>query len=238
MSGSAGQRYQNVNSDISNDKITLSGITPPAGRLTVKVQISRRSDSKTKSISFAVMPIPLESPTYSRNMYAGRSYEINPQLPMIDRETRAEIRIGQNSVAGSPQGTKFIFTPTHDMIGKTLRLVRFIDGVEVQEENNIYVFDIPAPEIFSMKQISDREVQVKVKCYGYSGGGKNLITGFDVSGNASYRELFGRIEESKDGFTNFQTFVFTRKRGDRAFEFTISAMDKSGKKSQPRSFSN
>ncbi len=237
VSGDANQRYKDVNSEISRDRIVLSGATPPSGRVTVKVVLDRKADSKQKSISFSVKPVPYESAQFERTMYANKSYTIDPKFPLLEKETRAELKLGNQIIAKSPQGTKFQFTPDKNMIGKSLELERYIDNSLIPEENRILIADYPLPEIISIQEISSTEVEVKTKTYGSIGNEKNIVTNFEINGNANCRELVGRMDESKDSFSRIQAFRFTAKKSGLPLEFTITVVDKSGKKSRSRSYS-
>lgn len=238
VSGSANQRYHDVNSEIYRDKIVLSGSTPPSGKINIKVVVDRRNDSRQKSISFSVMPLGIEAPSFDRKMYVGKTYTIDPQMPMLDRDTKVVLRCDDKILSSNSQGTKFRFTPSSDLIGKTLQLDRYIDNSIIPEENKIVISDYPGPEIISMRSVRSGEaIEVKVKSYGFSGSDKNLVVSFEISGNASYRELYGNLEAGKDGFYSIQTFVFSRKKSDRKFEFDAIAVDKSGKKSKSRTYS-
>ena len=237
VSGDANQKYRDVYSEIYRDKIVLSGSTPPAGRVTVKIVLDRKADSKQKSISFTVKPLPMESAQYDKTMYANKTYLIDPKLPLLDKETRAELRFGNQLVMRSVQGTKFNFTPSREYIGKYLELERYIDNVLIPEENRILIADYPMPEIISIQQVRNGKIEVKTKSYGSIDAERNLIANLEISGDVQFRELFGRYEEGRDGFSHIQTFEISSKSSNPQVKFTIVAVDKSGKKSRSRTYS-
>jgi hypothetical protein len=230
-------KYKDLNVDLRADKIIISGKIPPYGKINVRVKLTRKSDSKERSITFSVKPLQLGAPQYSKIMYPGRSYWIDPELPITDIETSAQLRDNQRIRVRSSQGEKFKFTPDISDTGKILMLERFIDNSQIGEELPIKVMPYPSPEIIDIQENKRGEVIIKTKSFGSAAGEKNLTNDFELSGNAQYRELYGKLEEDRENFQHIQTFVFTPKRSGDKFEFTIRAVDKSGKKSKSRSFS-
>lgn len=222
--------------DISNNKIVISGKTPAYGKLQVRLKAIRNYDNQQQEISFIVQPLPIEQASIEKTMYPGKKYTIDPKLPLTEKETKAYLKF-QNSIrARSIQGEKFQFTPDFSDTGKIFILERYIDNQIIGEEVKIRINSFPNPEIIEILQIKPNEIKVKTRSYGYLTDESNLITFFEINGNASYRELFGRLEEDKDKFVHLQTFIFSPKNSDNTFKFTIKAVDKLGKKSNSRTF--
>lgn len=226
-----------IDAQVYNDRIVLSGRTPAYGRYNVRLSIVRKSDNKEQTVSFNVMPIPLEQPLYERTMYPGKAYIIDPKLPLADKDTRAYLKYQNQIRARSSQGEKFAFTPDFSDTGKTFVLERYIDNQIIGEEYRIAVSSFPEPEIIEIQQLNQNEIRIKTKSYGMYYQESNLVGNFEINGNGTFRELFGSLTEDKEKFTHIQTFVFTRKNAQQPFNFSIKAVDKLGRKSDSRTYS-
>ncbi len=227
-----------LETQLYNDRIIVTGKTPAYGRYNVKLSVKRKSDGKEQTVSFNVLPIPLEQPQYSKIMYPGQTYTIDPKLPLTEKDTKAFLKYQNQIRARSSQGEKFTFTPDYSDTGKVFVLERYIDNQIIGEEYRISVKVFPQPEIIDIQVINQNEVRVKTKSYGSTNRESNLVNYFDISGNCTYRELFGSLIEDKDKFAFIQTFIFTRKNQNSNFNFSIRAVDKSGKKSESRTYSS
>jgi hypothetical protein len=222
--------------DISTNKIIISGKTPANAKLNVTLKVTRKSDNQEQSISFNVLPMPIQQPNIDKIMYPGKKYIIDPKLPLTEKETKALLKIQNTIRARSTQGEIFQFTPDFSDTGRVFTLERYIDNQLIGEDIKIRVISFPIPEIIEIQQIKSNEIKVKTRSYGYLVDESNLVNYFELSGNAQYRELYGRIEEDKDKFIHLQTFIFTPKNNDNNFKFSIKAIDKLGKKSNSRTF--
>ncbi len=227
---------EDLDMNISNNKIIISGKTPAYGKLNVNLKAIRKSDGKEQSISFNVLPLPIEQASIDKIMYPGKKYSIDPKLPLTEKETKAVLK-SQNLIrARSTQGEKFYFTPDFSDTGKIFTLERYIDNQLIGEDIRVKVNSFPIPEIIEIQQIKPNEIKVKTRSYGYLTDESNLISFIEITGNAQCRELYGRIEEDKDKFIHLQTFIITPKTNDNNFKFSIKAIDKLGKKSNSRTF--
>lgn len=236
ITGSAPAKYRDIAVDIQQNKINFTGIIPPSGNIRVKVSAERRSDGQIKSTSFTIKPVPIDEPLYDKVMYAGKTYAIDPKLPLINRNAYAEVRSPNQKLAWSEQGTKFYYTPTGNDIGKSISLRRFLDNNLIDEDLKITILDYPQPEIISIQRLANDDIEIKTKSYGNYNSEKNLITQINSNVDINYRELYGNMEESKDKFTYIQTFIITLKKRDEDNSLTFTITDKSGKVSVKRVF--
>lgn len=235
ISGSAGDRYKMISSDIQENKIVFSGIIPNSGNIRVKVSAERKSDGSIKTTTFTVKSLPIEDAKFDKVMYVGRTYLIDPNLPLINRSAYAEIRTAQEKLKSSDEGTKFYWTPTQRDIGRNIMLRRYLDGKLIEEDLRITVMDFPNPEILSIQKVSNNELEIKTKSFGNYNADKNLISLITSNSEINYRELYGSLEESSDKFSFIQTFRITLLKNDRG-KITFTVRDKSGKTSAARSF--
>lgn len=236
ISGSAADRYKMISSDIQENKIVFSGIIPNSGNIRVKVSAERKSDGSIKTTTFTVKSLPIDDAKFDKVMYVGRTYLLDPNLPLINRSAYAEIRTNQEKLKSSDEGTKFYWTPLHRDIGKNIMFRRYLDGKLIEEDLRITVMDFPNPEILAIQKISNNELEIKTKSFGNYNADKNLISLITSNSEINYRELYGSLEESSDKFSFIQTFRITLLKNDRG-KITFTVKDKSGKASATRSFS-
>ena len=65
-------------------------------------------------------------PIFAKEMYHGKKYLIDPQLPVMEEKTRALLKDGYRVLYESSDGSKFNFVPDSADIGKRLTLERFV----------------------------------------------------------------------------------------------------------------
>lgn len=223
--------------DVKDDEIIMHGITPSSGRMKVEVKIRRKSDGSEASETFNVVPQPLEQPEYERFMYPEIAYYIDPKLPLIGREIRAQITDGNNVRAQSVKGEKFRFMPNESDVDKIFYLERFLDNQLFGERLPIRVLNYSEPLIVDIMQRSKNEVEVITKSYGFQSKYRNEVDNFIVDGNARYQDQRGKINEQDKTFPVVtQYFKFYPDNPDKPFHFKIIAVDKRGRKSMPKVF--
>lgn len=223
--------------DIREDEIILQGITPNHGKINVEVAITRKYDGEEKKITFNVSPQPFEEPTYSRYMYPEITYEIDPKLPDIGKKIYAVIRDKNNHVrARSQKGEKFKFTPSDLDINQSFYLERYLDNELLGEKYLISVLDFPSPIIVDIQSVGNDEIEVLTRAFGIKNKLRNEVEKFIVEGNASYRDLRGKLTETmgKSFPVTIQYFRFKKKDSDKPFSFKIIAVDRTGKQSLPK----
>lgn len=220
--------------DIKANSIILTGRTPAAGKMTVKVTLIRRSDNTEKTEYFTVRPLIIDPPVFSQNMYPGVEYWIDPKLSNETRNPRAVLKDGVK-ILYQNSGRKFPFKPEMTDRNKILILERYIDGKLIEEFNRIKILDYENPIIKEFNPDGKGKVLVVVHSHGIVEGRRNEIDEFDISGNAKYRDLRGN-RRSIGELTTMQIFEFTPKNPGRPFSFKIRAVDKLGKKSKLSSY--
>lgn len=222
-------------SDIFPDRLILAGKTPFYGNMKVNLAITRKYDEKTYKLSFSVKPKLIEQADYPRIMYPEQSYTIDPKLPIMDSDIKAILKDGRSIRAKSIEGEKFTFTPSESDIGKTLVLERYVSGELFGQKYYISVKDFPEPEIWDIRRVAENEVIVTTRAYGTVDGKRNEVTGFEVSGNATYEDKRGMLN-SQDPFILIQYFTFKPKDDDEPFIFEMNAFDRRGKLSDKKKF--
>lgn len=236
ITGSAPAKYKAINVDIQQNKIIFNGAIPSSGIIKVKISAERKSDGTIKTSTFTVKALPIDDPIYDKQMYVGRSYLIDPNLPMTNRNAYAEIRTPQERLKSSEEGAKFYFTPSARDVGKTLSLRRYLDNNLIEEDLKISVLDYPQPEIISIQKMPNGEIEIRTKSYGMMNAERNLVNNISCNVDINFRELYGSMEESRDKFSFVQTFIISLKKvGDAKLIFSIT--DKSGRHSSQRNFS-
>ena len=220
-----------IRMDVFADKLVLTGKSPNSGRTIVTIKVTRKSDDAAKTLTFNISPAPLEMPIFDRIMYPGRTYYIEPKLPLLAQDMKAFLRDGNNTRAGSNSGERFSFTPNLSDTGKTMTLERYIDNNLIGEKFQIHIKSYPNPEIIEIQSESNGDVRVKTRTYGFVGSDNNYIIDFEIRGNASYKEIYGKFDDDKDKLTHIQVFRFRPRNQKQAFNFSISAVDKNGKRS-------
>lgn len=221
--------------DLQEDKIVVYGKTPSHGKMKVEVKIIRKYDEQEYRISFNVSPTPFQQPIYEKYMYPGISYLFEPRLPLVGKDVKAILRDGRE-VRVVSQGESFRFTPDISDTGKVLYFERYVDNNLLGEKYITNVLNYPNPEILDIQFIKKGEVKILTRCYGLFGKEKNYIEKFEVSGNAHYRELFGRTKEIPSNLSRLQEFVFTIKDPDAPFNFRFTAFDKRNKRSLSKAY--
>lgn len=221
---------------IKDDEIIVQGITPTFGKMKVTLSFQRKYDTDQKDITFNVTPVAFESPNYERYMYPEITYEFEPNLPDIGKNVYAVITDGKTIRAKSQKGEKFKFTPTPMDIDNVFYLERYIDNDLIGEKNVIRVLQYPEPVIVDIQQISNDEVEVITRSHGISNKTRNEVESFIVEGNASYRDLRGKLVEKREKSfpVTIQYFRFKAESGDKPFNFRIVAVDMIGNKSIPK----
>lgn len=225
-----------VHMDVAADKIILTGRAPNSGKTIVTLKVVRKSDDAVKTFSFNVAPSSLEMPSYDRVMYPGKTYVIEPKLPLVAQEVKAYLKDGNYVRAGSNSGERFTFTPNYSDTGKTLVLERFIDKNLIGERFQIKVRAYPGPEIIEMQQESNGDIRVKTRSYGFVGAENNYVIDFEIRGNASYKEIYGKFDDDRDRLTHIQVFRIRQRNAKQPFTFSIAAVDRTGKRSGFKSF--
>ncbi len=220
--------------DTQEDKFIIRGKTPSFGKTKVYIRIKRKYDGGEDSKTFVVSPLPYEQPDLDKFMYPDQTYNIDPKLPLIGRETRAFVKEGNTVRARSNQGEKFQFTPNMSDIGKTLNFERYIDTNLLGQPLAIKILNFPEPEILDIKERGQLELDIQTRAFGFHNRERNEIVRFEVQGNARYQDLRGRISDLND--VRLQHFLFTPANPKKPFEFTITAFDKRGRKSYQKSY--
>ncbi|MBM2815909.1 MAG: hypothetical protein HW421_2671 [Ignavibacteria bacterium] len=222
--------------DISQNRITVVGIAPVQGSLRVELKLLRRSDGKQLSIDFSVNSNPLEEPIFETVMHPERQYEINPNLPLIaGQNCKAFLKEDNKIRAVSSQGESFKFTPDQSDNGKVFTLERYFNDSLVGQIYNLSVSDYQEPEIIRFWQLKDA-IRMETRSFGIAKGRKNFIEFLEISGNATWREIFGSTKEDSKNKIYNQIFEITPKNPAIPFSFNVRAVDRSGKKSVQKSY--
>jgi hypothetical protein len=214
--------------DVSENKLKISGVAPSAGLMTVRLAVVR-SDGKQQLTDFTVRSMPVAVPEIPKKMFAGASYEFDPQLPFITgQEMRAVLLQSGRERAIGQQGAKFIFVPDEADIGKIFTFERSIGGKRIGEVYNVRVEEFPAPEIVEVFSQGAIDI-VRTRCYGQVGGRENSVK-LEAKGNLNINERYGDRERSAQQEI-LQRFEVRKSEADKAFQGTLRAIDAKGRAS-------
>jgi hypothetical protein len=220
-----------------SDRIIISGKTPSFGRMKVNLKIKRKYDDQEYSVSFNVLPQPIEQPTVENYLYPEQTYYFDPKLPLLGKEVKAVIKDG-NTIRAESQGQRFQFTPDVSDTGKNLTFERYIDGNLLGDKKTIRVLSFQSPEIIDFIYREKGKVEVIIHSYGSYGNDNNEIKDFYIEGNAKYQDLRGKLRDlTNPSKIRIQHFLFTPVRPNDVFQFRIIAIDRRGKKSQSKQYS-
>lgn len=216
--------------------IVIRGKTPGFGKLTVELFVKRNFDGQEMRTSFNVIPQQIELPKFKRYLYPGQTDTIDPRLPLVDGEVKAIIREGNSIRASSIGGSQFYFAPELADTGKKLIFERFVNGNLYGQVFDIFVLNFPEPKIYDVI-ILNREVEVITQAFGTYNHQKNEIDRLELEGNVSlkYLDLRGKIQDiNASPPSRLQHFLLKPANQNKPFTFTITAVDRFGKKSLPR----
>lgn len=212
-------------------ELVLTGKVPNYGSMNVEVKVTRKRDSeglmREFKTSFKVQPRMIQQAKYDKFMYPDITYEINPNLPIMGKPTKALLR-DDNIIRAQSQGQRFSFTPDEQDIDKYLLFERYVDTMML-DRNKIKIMDYPDPEIVNMVDLNGDTVQVITRSFGLFRKEYNEVTNFILEGNARFKDIRGYIRYNSKDNTIIQYFVFTPKDSNKPFRFTIRAVDKRGK---------
>lgn len=212
-------------------EIVLRGKVPNFGTMTVEIKVIRKRDAEGMArefkTTFKVQPRMIQQAKFERNMYPDVNYEINPNLPLMGKPTRALLR-DENIVRVQSQGERFTFTPDAQDIDKTLLFERYIDTM-LLDRNKIRILDYPEPEILNLVETNRDTIQVITRSLGLFKKEYNEVVYFIVEGNAKFKDIRGYFKYNSKDNTIIQYFNFTPKDPGKPFRFTIRAVDKRGK---------
>lgn len=215
-------------SDVRENVLIIKGSAPSAGLMTVRLSVLR-SDGKQQITDFTVRAMPIALPDVPKKMFAGVSYEFDPQLPFITgQEMRAVLLLGGRERAIGQQGAKFTFTPDEADIGKTFTFERTVAGKRIGEVYSIRVEEFPPPEIVEVVAQGAIDI-VRTRCYGLVNGRENRVT-LEAKGNLTVSERFGDRERTAQQET-FQRFEVRRSDVNEPLRGTLRAIDAKGRAS-------
>ena len=221
---------------IQENKISIQGKTPSVGRMKVGLKVIRKYDDREFIAYFNVSPQLIQAPDYDRYMYPDQVYTISPNLPVLGNETTAFIKDGSFVRARSIQGEKFQFKPDISDTGKTLTLEMYIDNSLYGQKHYIRVLNHPNPEFIEVINRKKGEIEVITNAFGIVNNVKNEVVDFVIDGNAKFEEKRGGYKNYTNPIRTVQHFIFTPANNSKSFNFRIIAIDKRGKRSEPKFF--
>ncbi len=217
--------------EVRENMLKISGIAPSSGLMTVRLSVVR-SDGKQQITDFTVRSTSVAVPDIPKKMFAGVSYEFDPQLPFITgQEMRAVLLLGGKERAIGQQGAKFTFTPDESDIGKIFTFERTVGGKRIGEVYSLRVEEFPPPEIVEVVAQGTLDI-VRTRSYGVVNGRENRVT-LEAKGNLTASERYGDRERTQQQET-FQRFEVRRTEADKPFQGTLRAIDAKGRASIAR----
>ena len=216
-----------------DNTIVLKGKTPAFGKSQVSLTLVRKYDLYETSISFDIIPQDLETPNYPSEMYPEQKYRFDPKLPLSVLEDAVTLlKLGDKIVAADYQGGSIEFTPTEYDVGKTFNFERIVGGMTVGKSISIKVLPYPKPEITRMAGKSDNVVILNVTSYGWTNKKENRIKELVLTGNAKYRQLYGKTSEDREKSIWYEQFEITPLNDKEPFTFSVVAVDYCGNSSK------
>ena len=222
--------------DIEKNFIEITGRTPSHGKMKVKVIAKFKYNNSIKEIDFNVTPVTIEKPRFESVMYPDKNYKIDSRLPFLKaQKTSAYLKDKGNVILKIEQGEPIDFKPDITQVGKILTLERYIDE-NIYDKYDIRILDYPNPIINEIQVVSESEVNIITKSYGFYNREKNLVR-LDIKGNAvvSFQPR-GKIPAGEDEITTIQIFKVVQKQKDKPFTFEVKAIDLRGKESPTKNF--
>ncbi len=219
---------------IDDGAIRVDGTAPTKGQMRVTLRLRRRSDDQTAGVSFDVRTRPLPAALTPARMYPGLSYNFDPRFPaLVGQDVKAVLR----DAAGrerhvSVQGEAFSFTPQRSDIGADFELIRSVNGKTIATSSLIPVRDFPLPEIAEVNKQSGKAI-VRTRAYG--GPQSSNRISIKIDGNAQVvSERHGEWEYLPEGNMHIQVFEVEPRDRNKAFEFSVKAVDRNGRESEKR----
>lgn len=221
--------------EIRDNVFYLAGITPYSGELDVEVSVIRKFDKKKLTAYFSVVPQPFRKPEYESIVYPELEYIIKPNLPVIGADIKAILRNKEGILKTAIPGTDIKYIPSFLDTGNILTLDRIIDG-NIKDSWTIRVQNYPNPKILRMQEDENKRVRVEIRSYGFYNNSENLSRLELLDGNANIIQKFGTAKESGNRIEHKQIFEITPKYPNKAFNFSIIAVDRMNRKSEIREF--
>jgi hypothetical protein len=223
--------------EIKPDYVVIRGKTPAYGKLVVDLVVTRKFDGQEARTTFTVVPQQIEKPVFKEYIYPGQTDTIDPRLPLVSGELKAVLKDGNRVRASSFGGSPIIFTPELSDTGKQLTLERYIDNNLLGQVYTIYVLSFPLPKIVEVINSGNRVVEVVTQAFGEFNRERNEIVKLELEGNVSerYIDLRGKLQDfSGTPPYRKQYFQLKPSQPNKPFVFTVVAVDKYGRKSNPR----
>ena len=220
----------------SDNTIILKGKVPAFGSSKVFVTIERKNDLKEATISFEVLPQDIEAPIYPKIMYPEQTYVFNPKLPLNIGNARAVLKTEGNKIrAENYQGGIIEFKPFQNDTGKVFVFERYINDVLIGAAINIKVIPNEKPIITRIAE-KDKSVVINVSSHGWYNGKENRIKKLDLTGNARYKPLYGKISVDRAAAKWHEQFEIFPVDERQPFTFTVVAVDNMGMTSQKETY--
>lgn len=208
--------------ELNENSLVLEGIFPAKGKSTIELNLIRNIDNKEIKTSFIVNTIEVDEPIYSSKIYPSQATEINPNLPFIGKNISSVIKLGNEILFRSNDGSKFDFTARDKDTNQTLTFERYINNKLVGKTYQILVLNLPAPKIIKKNLKDELTYTIYVRTFGFVDGERNTSKLYTDNSKIKPQEQYALYKEDK----NSTIQVFSVKLNNKNEKITIFAKDK------------
>jgi len=208
--------------ELNENSLVIEGVFPQKGKTTIELSLIRNLDNKEIKTSFLINTIDVEEPIYSNKIYPSQPTEINPNLPFIGKNISSVIKLGNEILFRSNDGSKFNFTPRDKDTNQTLTFERYINNKLVGKTYQILVLNLPSPKIIKKYLKEDLTYTIYVRTFGFVDGERNTSKLYSNNLEIKPQEQYALYKEDK----NSTIQVFSVKLNNKNEKITIFAKDK------------
>lgn len=224
-------------SSYQDNFIVLTGTTPSFGSTKIFFTVLRKGDLSEATTSFEIFPKNIQQAVYPKIMYPEQTYNFNPKLPQNLNNTAFLKESHSNKIrAASYQGEPFDFTPKTSDTGTFFSFERYSDSKLVGTTISIKVESYPEPEISKITELSKNILILNTISYGWFNNKENRIQELLITGNAKYKQSYGKSFDDKKNSIWYEQFEITPIDENKPFNFKLVAVDTRGTKSKEKKY--